>query len=139
MSRALELTHEESLERTRRVVPSQTLSIPVPQLQAVLLFPILIHKVVRFSSIPVFISYRFTISHPEKFSLLCLVGPTGPEMFFSHTEAGDVILEVFLLLGRVDAGQVHPVVSAVLLRLVPVSLEKYSNIILLASQFLQWH
>ena len=42
-----------------------------------------------------------------------------------HTEAGDVILEVFLLLGRVDAGQVHPVVSAVLLRLVPVSLIEY--------------
>merc|ERR1712241_1548552 len=136
MSRALELTHEESLERTRRVVPSQTLSISVPQLQTVLLFPILIHKVVRFSSIPVFISYRFTIGHPEKFSLLSLVGPTGPEMFLSHPEAGDVVLQVLLLLCRVDAGEVHPVVSAVLLRLVPVSLEKYSNIILLASQFL---
>ena len=39
------------------------------------------------------------------------------------TEAGDVVLQVLLLLGRVDAGQVHPVVPAVLLRLVPVGLE----------------
>ena len=38
------------------------------------------------------------------------------------TEALNVILEVVLLLGRVDAGQVHPVEPAVLLSLVPVSL-----------------
>ena len=36
-----------------------------------------------------------------------------------------MILEVVLLLGRVDAGQVHPVEPAVLLRLVPVSLIEY--------------
>ena len=46
-------------------------------------------------------------------------------MLVAHPEAGDVILEAGLLLGRVDAGQVHPVVSAVLLRLVPVSLIEY--------------
>ena len=44
-------------------------------------------------------------------------------MLVAHPEAGDVILEVLLLLGRVDAGEVHPVVPAVLLRLVPVGLK----------------
>ena len=39
------------------------------------------------------------------------------------TEALNVILEIVLLLGGVDAGQVHPVEPAVLLGLVPVSLE----------------
>ena len=39
------------------------------------------------------------------------------------TEALDVILKLFLLLGAVDAGEVHPVEPAVLLRLVPVGLQ----------------
>ena len=40
------------------------------------------------------------------------------------TEALDVILELPLLLGAVDAGQVHAVEPAVLLRLVPVGLQR---------------
>ena len=39
------------------------------------------------------------------------------------TEAGDVLLQVLLLLLAVDAGEVHPVVPAVLLSLVPVGLK----------------
>ena len=40
------------------------------------------------------------------------------------TEALDVLLQVALLLLAVDAGQVHAVEPAVLLRLVPVGLQK---------------
>ena len=39
------------------------------------------------------------------------------------TEALDVILELPLLLGAVDAGQVHAMEPAVLLSLVPVGLQ----------------
>ena len=60
-------------------------------------------KIVRFSWIPIFICYRFTIGHPEKTvkskilwfiyfecsefapPLLRLVRPTCPEMLFSHS------------------------------------------------------
>ena len=42
----------------------------------------------------------------------------------SLTEALDVLLQVALLLLAVDAGQVHAVEPAVLLRLVPVGLQR---------------
>ena len=54
--------------------------------------------------------------------LLSLVCPAAPEVFVPHAEAGDVLLQVLLLLLAVDAGEVHPVVPAVLLSLVPVGL-----------------
>ena len=60
--------------------------------------------------------------HHNLLPLLPLVGAAAPEMLIAHPEAGDVILQVLLLLGGVDAGQVHPVVPTVLLGLVPVSL-----------------
>jgi len=53
----LNFAHEERLERTRCVVPSQALSISVPQFQAVLLLAILVSEIVGLSSIPVLISY----------------------------------------------------------------------------------
>ena len=55
--------------------------------------------------------------------LLRLVSPAGPEVLVSHPEAGDVVLQVPLLLLAVDAGEVHPVEPAVLLSLVPVGLK----------------
>ena len=55
--------------------------------------------------------------------LLSLVCPAAPEVFVPHAEAGDVLLQVLLLLLAVDAGEVHPVVPAVLLSLVPVGLK----------------
>ena len=63
--------------------------------------------------------------HDNLLPLLPSVSPAAPEVFVAHAEAGDVILEVLLLLGGVDAGQVHPVVPAVLLCLVPVGLKIY--------------
>ena len=48
------------------------------------------------------------------------------------TEALDVLLQVALFLLAVDAGQVHAVEPAVLLRLVPVSLQ---NVIFLIFAF----
>ena len=55
-------------------------------------------------------------------SLLPLVSATAPEVFIAHSEPGDVLLQHPLLLLAVDAGQVHVVVPAELLRLEPVSL-----------------
>jgi len=46
--------NEESGEATRSVVPLESLSVAVPHLQTVLLFAILIHEVVWFTSVPVF-------------------------------------------------------------------------------------
>ena len=54
--------------------------------------------------------------------LLALVRPAAPEVLVPHPKAGDVVLEVLLLLGGVDAREVHPVEPAVLLGLVPVGL-----------------
>ena len=45
------------------------------------------------------------------------------------TEALDVLLQVALLLLAVDAGQVHAVEPAVLLRLVPVGLQITQSIL----------
>ena len=56
-------------------------------------------------------------------ALLGLVRTTGPEVLLPHPDTADVLLQLALLLRRVDAGQVHPVVAAVLLSLVPVGLQ----------------
>ena len=44
-----------------------------------------LHEVIWFSSIPVLKCYRFPIWHPEKFSLLSLIGTGCPKMFMSHS------------------------------------------------------
>ena len=49
--------------------------------------------------------------------------PVHLDLYLTLTEALDVFLQVVLFLSRVDAGQVHPVVAAVLLSLVPVGLQ----------------
>ena len=54
-------------------------------------------------------------------------------MFIAEAEAGDVLLQVPLLRLAPHAGQVHPVVSAVLLGAVPVRLEEDADVELFAS------
>jgi len=121
-----DFTDEEGFEGAGGVVPSETLSVSVPQLQTVFLLSILILEVVGLPSVPVLVGDGLPCGHPEELALLGLVSAGGPEVFVSHPEALYVILQVVLLLRRVDAGEVHPVEPAVLLRLVPVGLEKYS-------------
>ena len=53
-----DFTDEEGLEGAGCVVPSETLAIPVPQLEAVLLFPVLVLEVVRLTSVPVLVCHR---------------------------------------------------------------------------------
>lgn len=84
LRRGSNLTNKECLERTRGVVPSHSFSVPVPQLQTMLLFSVFILKIIRFSCVPVLVSDWFSRGHPEELALLCLVGATGPEVFVSH-------------------------------------------------------
>ena len=70
--------------------------------------------------------------------LLSLVCPAAPEVFVPHAEAGDVLLQVLLLLLAVDAGEVHPVVPTVLLSLVPVGLKFSLNFSFILVSYLPW-
>ena len=56
-------------------------------------------------------------------ALLGLVRTTGPEVLLPHPDTAHMLLQLALLLRRVDAGQVHPVVAAVLGGPRPVSLQ----------------
>merc|ERR1719411_1930215 len=96
-------------------------------------------EIIWFSSIPIFVSEGFSSGHPDKFALLALVRAAAPEVLVPHPEARDVLLQLPLLLLAVDAGQVHVVEPAVLLRLVPVRLEKYSEVVFLSPKFLKRH
>jgi len=87
-----DFTYEKCFEGAGSVIPPETLSIPVPQLQAVFLFPVFVLEVVWFACIPVFISHWFSSRHPEELALLSLVSPAGPEVFVSHTLQGQEIL-----------------------------------------------
>ena len=53
-----DLADEEGLEGARGVVPPQPLPIPVPQLEAVLLLPVLVLEVVRLPCVPVLVRHR---------------------------------------------------------------------------------
>ena len=55
-----DFTHEEGLEGAGGVVPPEPLSVPVPELQAVFLFPVLVLEVVRFARVPVLVRHRLT-------------------------------------------------------------------------------
>ena len=49
----LGLTDEEGFKRAGRVVPGEACPIPVPHLEAVLLFPVVVLEVVRLPRVPV--------------------------------------------------------------------------------------
>ena len=55
-----DFTHEEGLEGAGGVVPPETLPVPVPQLEAVLLLSVLVLEVVRFARVPVLVRHRLT-------------------------------------------------------------------------------
>lgn len=59
-------THEEGLEGAGRVVPLQSFPVPVPELQAVLLFPVLVAEVVGLPGVPVGEGDWSSGRHPEE-------------------------------------------------------------------------
>lgn len=81
----LYLTNEERFERTRRVVPLQSLAVPVPQFQAVLLFAVLVLEVVGLARIPIGEGDGAAGGHPEEAALLGEVGAGGPEVLVAET------------------------------------------------------
>ena len=54
----LNLAHEESLERAGSVIPPQTFAVPVPQLEAVLLFSILIPELENICQVKIYLLSR---------------------------------------------------------------------------------
>ena len=84
------------------------------------------------------ISIKYKISH--SLALLSLVCAAAPKVLVAHSIASNMLLKSYftlntfyangfylelpLLVRAVDAGQVHPVEPAVLLRLVPVGLSR---------------
>jgi len=53
-----DLADEEGLEGAGGVVPPQALAVPVPELEAVLLLPVLVLEVVRLPRVPVLVRHR---------------------------------------------------------------------------------
>ena len=80
-------------------------------------------EVVGFAGVPVAVGNRFARRHPEELSFFALIGAGRPKVFVAHAEGLNVLLQVALLIRRVDAGQVHPVEATILLGLVPVGLK----------------
>lgn len=127
------LANKESLERTRGIVPSHSFSVSVPQFKAMLLLSIFILEIIWFSGVPVLVGDGLARGHPEELSLLGLVGAAGPEVLVTHPITLDVFFKVFLFRGRIDTGQMHPVEPTVLLRFVPVGLEKNAEVVFFLS------
>lgn len=83
--RSLHLAHEIRFERTRRIVPFQSFSIPIPQLHTVLFLSILVPEIIRLSRIPILKSYRSSCRHPKERTLLGQIGTRRPKMLMSET------------------------------------------------------
>ena len=49
------LAHEEGLERAGSVIPPETFAVPVPQLETVLLFPILIPELENICQVKIYV------------------------------------------------------------------------------------
>lgn len=76
----LNLTDEVRLETARSVVPLEALSVPVPQLQAVLLLAVFVAEVVRLTGVPVGEGERPPVRNPEEAALLSQIGTGRPEV-----------------------------------------------------------
>ena len=61
-----DLADEEGLEGAGGVVPPEALAVPVPELEAVLLLPVLVLEVVRLPGVPVLVRHRLPRRHPEE-------------------------------------------------------------------------
>ena len=92
-----DFTHEEGLEGAGGVVPPEPLPVPVPELQAVFLFPVLVLEVVGFPGVPVLVGDRLPRGHPEELALLRLVSAGGPEVLVSHPFNHSLIINISCL------------------------------------------
>lgn len=81
----LDLAHKVRLEAARRIVPLQTLAIPIPQLHAVLLLAVLVTEIVGFARIPVGERNGTTRGHPEEVSLVRQISARRPEVLVAET------------------------------------------------------
>lgn len=79
-------------------------------------------EIIWFADVPILERDRSTVSHPEKSSLLGLVGARGPKMLVTETEVLDMLLKSIILFLRGYTRQMHPVITTVLRGSVPVCL-----------------
>lgn len=80
-------------------------------------------EIIRLADIPILESDGSAIGHPEESTFFGLVRARGPKVLVSETEILDVFLQSVVFLLRRYARQVHPVISAILGRSVPIGLE----------------
>lgn len=81
----LHLAHEIRLEAARGIVPLEAFAIAIPQLQAVLLLPVLVAEIVRFAGIPVGERDGSSGGHPEVVALIGQISAGYPEMLVAQT------------------------------------------------------
>lgn len=130
---------EIRFEGAGRVVPFETLSVPVPQFQTVLLFAVLVAKVVGFARIPVGETDGSTCSHPKELPFFRLVGSAGPEVLAEQSLVFYEFLQLCVFVLAFDADQVKIVIPAELVGFIPVGLEEYSQVILFVPECHEWH
>lgn len=80
----LNLADKVGLEAAGRIVPLEALAVAIPQLQAVLLLPVLVAEVVRLAGVPVGEGYWPAGGHPEEGALVGQVGAGNPEMLVAQ-------------------------------------------------------
>lgn len=95
---SLHFTDEESLEAAGTVIPLKPFAVPVPELQAMLFFAILISEIIWFADVPILKRDRPAVRHPEEGSFLSLIGAGCPKVFMTKTEVLDVLLKPVVLL-----------------------------------------
>lgn len=94
-----------------------------------------IPEIIRLAHVPIFKSDRPSIGHPEESAFLGLVGTGGPKMLVSKAKILNVLLQSVVLLLRRYARQMHPVISAILRRSVPIGLQPINKIIRISKSF----
>lgn len=83
-----------------------------------------IPEIIRLAYVPIFKSDRPAIGHPEESTFLGLVGTGGPKVLVSKAKILNVLLQSVVLLLRRYTRQMHPVISAILRRSVPIGLQR---------------
>lgn len=83
-----------------------------------------IPEIIRLAYVPIFKSDRPAIGHPEESAFLGLVGTGGPKVLVSKAKILNVLLQSVVLLLRRYTRQMHPVISAILRRSVPIGLQR---------------
>ena len=84
----------------------------------------IIPEIIRLADIPIFERDWSTVGHPEESAFLSLIGTGGPKVFVSKAEVLNMFLEPVVFLLRRYTRQMHPVISAILRRPVPIGLQR---------------